>query len=372
MRILGDGLFINTIGGQSTGLPANVTLSWPLRSNLNLERGAGTPTFTRSSTGTAVKSSLLSSYAIDAARFEDNGYLSETASTNLIWPSNDFTHGNWGKSAPVTLTPNYGVSPDGTTNSTRVQFTASAQLLSTSQAGITGTVSSGTWVKGVATETIQIAVGGVDQLFVLDGTWQFLKNENKTAISAEFNINTFGGATARDIEIYEAQVEAQSFTSSTTPTTTTAVTRAKDVLTYPLQVGEFNETEGTIEFDFSTRDPDGTRFLISISDGTSANRLAVSVSSSNTIQAVSVVASATAGFAQTGVISNLEQLKKVVVTYKSNQLRIYIDGVQEAEDLTVNLPTGLDTVHVGARETQANQLNGHIKNILFRNEVVAP
>ena len=150
----------------------------------------------------------------------------ERASTNLLRYSEAFDNAVWTKSAGVTVTANYGASPSGSTNAARLQFNAANLSLSQGTSLAAGMVCSGSvWAKGVAGQSITVSSGGIDQLFVLSGAWQRLQANNKTATGGAFAISTLGGATARDLQVWGAQLETGALTTSYYPTAAAAATR---------------------------------------------------------------------------------------------------------------------------------------------------
>jgi hypothetical protein len=82
--------------------------------------------------------------------------LLEPQRTNLVTQSEYF--GAWNKSTgAITITSNYGLSPDGSQNSSRVQFTAASQHINISTSLGIGVTSTGSvYIKGTAGETIKL------------------------------------------------------------------------------------------------------------------------------------------------------------------------------------------------------------------------
>lgn len=88
-------------------------LYMPLISNLDIERGVGTATFARSTTATYVDTAgVVQDAAVDEARFEAEGYLSEGASTNQFLHSEDFADAEWTKSS-ASVDSGVTTGPDG-------------------------------------------------------------------------------------------------------------------------------------------------------------------------------------------------------------------------------------------------------------------
>lgn len=114
------------------------------------ESGVGDFDFTRATTATRVNSSgLIETVATNVPRLEYplidgvvNGCPSlilEPQGTNLETKSNGFS--TWGTVSNTTRTADYIISPDGTLNGTRLQFTANGFVANTPQSLATYTVS---------------------------------------------------------------------------------------------------------------------------------------------------------------------------------------------------------------------------------------
>ena len=174
--------------------------------------------------------------------------LLEPQRTNLITNSEYF--GTW--TGSTYITSNYAISPDGSQNASRCLFTGSNQVLTITSSLSTGVSCSATiYVKGTSGETIRLAAGGVDTMHTLNGDWQRIET-NATSINSTFVLNTFGGATARDLLIFGAQLEEASYATSYIPTYGSSVTRSIDTGSLNLVGAGINDgwTSGTIFIEF--------------------------------------------------------------------------------------------------------------------------
>lgn len=139
--------------------------------------------FTRATTGT---------------RINEDGYI-EDVPYNLLTYSEDFSV--WSKEATVTLTANYGLAPDGTQTSTRMQMDANDSIYRSVSSGNTFSVH----IKGAAGETIRVA-NGTTITHTLTGRWDRVSVHDSGDSSTQVTLNTYSSATARDIQIWGAQL----------------------------------------------------------------------------------------------------------------------------------------------------------------------
>ena len=181
--------------------------------------------------------------------------LLEPQRTNVV-PQSEYFAGAWFTNA--TLTSNYGISPEGVRNSTRVNYSGASQYLAIGFQGAAGTGS--VYVKGVIGETITIGAGGAGggSLHTLNGEWQRVSfYDNGT--SSFFTINTYNNASARDIEVFGAQIEQDAtYPTSYIPTYGTSQTRLVEKLADGIDIGSFTSNYNTLFFDWGDMEDKST------------------------------------------------------------------------------------------------------------------
>jgi hypothetical protein len=275
---------------------------------------------------------------IDFTDTSKGALLLEPQSTNLITYSEDFSQ--WTTQGAISTTSNYGISPDGENNSTRILFSGGSQQIYknfTSSSGVTGSI----YIKGNSGEAIKFGVtGGGEQIFTLNADWQRLTTYSGS--STRLTINTFGASsTARDIQLWGAQVEEQSFPTSYIPTYGSIATRNADVCNNSGSAQDFNSEEGVLYAEIAALVNDSSVREISLSDGTANNRIELRYgAASNRLQLVA----RSSGSVQASISNsdyNILLSNKVAIKYKANDFALWINGVEVGTDTSGNAPIGL-------------------------------
>ena len=187
------------------------------------------------------------------------GYQAEGARTNLCLRSEDFTTGwtyaSGGTGSAPVVTANQAIAPNGTLTADKIVMTLNGgtTLGDTStiyQAPATGagTYTGSLWLKGeVGGEVVLLrhVAGGAYAQLTLTTEWQrFSVTEVRAADNFELVLRgSLGSSNAVTIYAWGAQLELGAFASSYIATTTAAVTRNADVLTYSLS-GNMLDTKG--------------------------------------------------------------------------------------------------------------------------------
>jgi hypothetical protein len=148
----------------------------------------------------------------------------------------------------------------------------------------------------------------------------------------------YAGTTDFGLFLYGLMNEAGSYASSYVNTLAASVTRGADACSKTGISSLIGQTEGTlfVEFENNANFNSNIDRIISISDGTSSNRLYLAKLSSGASYFVAV-----SGGTQTGEITGSAIPTgnvKIAVAYKTNDCIIYINGAAAGTDTSVTIP----------------------------------
>jgi hypothetical protein len=328
--------------------------------------------FTRDCVATRInQNGLIEEVGLNVPRldYSDGGcpsLLLEPQRTNLVPFSEDFTQSNWLNIGNPTITPNYGVSPNGTLSSTRLQYGGSDNSLYESLAHTIGD-SASIYVKGTNGETIQFGAGGnvaAGVLFTLNGDWQ--KIEYQSDGGNQFCIGTFKSATARDIEIFGAQLEEGSYATSYIPTSGAEVTRFKDEASKDNLESYINSSEGVLYAELNIGNiSDASRYL-SISDGSTSNRIRLYIGTNS-----SVIYGVLNDVISQGYNIGTTSYNKVAVKWKQNEFKFFVNGVLiSSNNDSITLPIGMNRIGFDRGNGSSASLFGKTKDLRVYNEAL--
>ena len=336
--------------------------------------GSGDLTFTRASTATRVnESGLIESVATGVPRIDYTGggcgkLLLEPQRTNLLPYS---VGGGTGYSTfgTVTVTNNFGVSPDGTTTATRVNGSGVWRYRNennTSLAPSTNYTFS-VYVKsntaGNQTFRLYLYNANFSADLVATPTWQRF-TFNSTSSASVTQIHGLASDTsnnAADVQVWGWQMEQGSFPTSYIPTTSTAVTRVADSASKSGISSLIGQTEGVLYAEISTNNDTATK-TITLSDGTSNNRIQLFY-----FNGVAIYGScSSAGANQALIFTNIDVSNniKVAFKYKVNDFALWVNGVKVAFDTTGAVPTNLNTL-IFNNASGLSDFYGNVQNLMI-------
>jgi hypothetical protein len=334
--------------------------------------GSGDLDVTRATTATRVNSlGLIESVANNVPRLDyTNGscpsLLVEPQRTNNILYSEQFDNATW-FSLNVTVTANNAISPDGTQNADKIDYTNNNNYL-------IGTASPNT--QNTAYTISCYAKKGTTDIFVFREAFYFgstakFNLTNGTIVTdstGTAKITSVGNGWYRcsitqaytsgqtnmqwsydsyfntgNLYLWGAQIEAGAYTTSYIPTTTASVTRNADVISKTGITSLIGQTEGTIfveeVYDASIANNGGLDdTLVSLTDGTSSNLISIfhyGLGIGNVLFFIRL-----SGATQVAISTSTPTsgTYKIALAYKNNDVVAYINGVQIGTDTSATIP----------------------------------
>jgi len=354
-------------------------------------------TFTRASSAYRVnESGLLESVATDVARFDHDpltgarrGFLIEESRTNSALQSESLTDAFAAEN--VSFSANATTAPDGAATADKmVSGTGSVEWHRANQGSITVTNTTHTlsiWVKaaGHSHGFIDIYEGdgsGFSDSFVfnldtgtagsslfggiIDSTdieewpdgWYRVWVVFTPAAGSQFRFdpgiarsdgirNQFEGNGTDGLYYWGWQVEAGAFPTSYIKTTSASATRAADVASLDTLTPWFNADEGTLFMQgesFDTLPSAGNDRFVSLDDGTSNERMALSISNDARAQAFVQDGGSVVVDLQGAVVN--QNVFKAAFAYKADDFALSVNGNAVLTDTSGTLPT-VDTLQLG-------------------------
>ena len=271
--------------------------------------------------------------------------LLEKQSTNLYPYSEDLTQ--WLTIGTPTITGNNAISPDGTTNADRVQFSASGDLVYNSGTGSVGANVLTVYAKaktGTAQKFRFFANGATTFSSDLTATDQWQRFEfpfTLTVVTAGLSAASTG---ASDVLFWGFQHEVSSYPTSYIPTTSASATRVAEICAKTGISSLIGQTEGVLFIDFDFNGNYSSGGIIPISTvGTPGSEMYIWVQTSGLL--LCEVANSGIQASISGAIGAIGR-KKVALAYKQNDFVVYLNGTQVGTDTSGTVPTQ-SAVYIG-------------------------
>ena len=283
-----------------------------------------------------------------------------------------------GSNPSPTLTANYTIAPDGTLTATRLQTSVTGTNYSL--IGFPTTASDGSG-GGYYTASVYVKSNtGSSQEIAFYG--QSSSPTNRTATTEWSRIQFTGQRLANtkyaylgtinatdddiDISVWGAQIElVDSYPSSLIYTGASTETRLKDECLNGGDSDLFNITEGTFFVDannFGT--PLNGYNMITISDGTGSNYIRFIYESSR----IRVSVLGLGDYFITSVNDN--QRNKTLVTFKENEMKVFLNGSLVHTDTLGVLPTDMDRLNFASQSGTSRHFEGKVYDTRFYDRVL--
>ncbi|MQX35471.1 phage head spike fiber domain-containing protein [Roseospira navarrensis] len=362
-------------------------LAWPdlVPSALSVTRAAAATRVTAFGRIETVAAGTLR-HDFDPATGVYRGWLLEAARTNHVLFSSAMTDALW-QTAAATVAAGSATAPDGAGAADRVTEDSATAIHTLYQedlafsAGQSYTLS--IFARSAGRERLQLVLPstafGAVQSAVFDlttGTVGFVEGTASPAIEAlpdgwyrcaitatatttvalapiHFRLRDTGGSSTyagdgtSGVHVWGAQVEDGAGATSFIATGATAVTRPADQVSLALGADAVNPREGSLLVCGTV--PDGqSAVLAEVSDGSTANRIAVAFDTSGgggADASVVTVGATVAALTQAGVSGGLES--RCAVAYAADDFAQSVNGLAPATDTAGAVPSGLSTLTLG-------------------------
>jgi hypothetical protein len=155
--------------------------------------------------------------------------------------------------------------------------------------------------------------------------------------------STYTGDGTSGVYIFGAQVEEASYpTSYIVSNSGSATTRLAEVCDGSGNASTFNDSEGVLFAQIGALADDLTQRHIAISDGSTINAVRIHYhTTSNSIRG-QIRAGGSVEASLTHIVPDIKDFHKVAISYKENDVKLYVDGVLLLTDTSASMPTGLD------------------------------
>ena len=177
---------------------------------------------------------------------------------------------------------------------------------------------------------------------------------------------SFAGDGSSGIFLWGAMIEEKAFSTSYISTTGSTVTRAAETCNSAGNSTVFNSTEGVLYAEISALASDSTAKEITLSDGTTNNRVIISYNTANKIRINYRKASSNI-FDQTKTITITES-NKVAVKYKLNDFSFFVNGTKVASSTSGSVMSANTLTQLNFDDGSGSfDFYGKIKNVQIYN-----
>ena len=317
--------------------------------------------------------------------------LLEPASTNLVTystpiNSSPYSYSGGGVGVAPTYTANAGISPDGTSTAVKLFFdinggTTSSDLSQFAYTGsaLTGDYTSSFYLKSSDSNSYTVTLlntNGITSEAVITPEWQrfTLYNGGGTTSTNLIRIRLRGNentSNTASLLAWGFQLENQAYATSLIPTAGSSQTRAGETCNDAGTSSTFNSTEGVLYLDFASLNNAGNYRLISLSDGTTSNRLFIGFRLDTGYLYYFVIV---AGSTQASNITTITatDFTKVAVKWKANDFALWVDGVEISSDTSgISFPADtLNTIQMNEGDGAGFEFYGKVKDLRVYNEAL--
>jgi hypothetical protein len=299
-----------------------------------------------------------------ATRVNENGLIEEVAS-NV--PRLDYSDGGCPSlllepfarnyiinSQALSLTPtkngtfvdNFAISPDGTLNATKLTATDTDPFFYQSVSFATASYTASIYVKGIGSsigKDFRIVIGSnsTTPKLTIPSEWtRFEYTATMSSGSTNVGLEIADPAVIGDeVLVWGFQLEENSYSTSYIKTIGTTQSRSADTANGAGNASTFNDSSGVLMMEISALANDGTNRYISLSDGSTSNRVNIFFDSNNNLRGFYNGLSGSITINIDTTINN-----KIAFKYKSGDSGFWVNGIEVATRADSLSLSGLDSI----------------------------
>ncbi|PCH95885.1 MAG: hypothetical protein COB83_07205 [Gammaproteobacteria bacterium] len=175
------------------------------------------------------------------------------------------------------------------------------------------------------------------------------------------NTLSYLGNSNDGVYIWGAQFEKDNNTSYIA-TSGAIATRLKDQVTGAGDAALFNDAEGVLYVESKALSNSGTDRIVSLSDGTTSNRVYVFYDTNNELNFF-IVSGGVFQVSQVAAGVDILNMNRMAISWSASSTLIYVDGTEILSDPSITTPTGLSTLNLSHPNGTSNEFNAETNNI---------
>ena len=314
------------------------------------------------------------SYDITNGVVEDKPHLLlEPSSTNRIKFSEDFSQWNDLSSNNVEYVADL-VNPDGSVGGYKVKgdgiFVTDGSGMSGAATSTSGRSIYARSVSGTGNVQLLSHNTNTNNVFTVNETWQRFELNSSPQIGGNFYVDLRGASsTLSEVYVFAAQSESIDIVTSYIKTAGTTITRAAE--TCNNSKPSVNSTEGVLYAEIAALANDNTYRILSISDGTTNERVYMQYTNASNKVAVVVKDGGVTQANMVYVLSDATNFSKVALKWKANDFALWVDGSQRSTDTSGSVSSAgtLNVINFDAGNGNSD-FYGKVKGLAVYNEAL--
>lgn len=192
-----------------------------------------------------------------------------------------------------------------------------------------------------------------------------------SARSTSGNIDSNDTSSTAFVFLWGAMIQQNTFLTSYIKTTDTQVTRTEDVCQDSGNLALFNSAEGSMFVDIQKSIKDSSSGRITISDGSSFNRVTIGKETNNSQFRLFVAHTNGTIDAQKYTNVDFDVRNKFIITWKLNDFKFYQNGFLIHIDISGSVPTGLNAFAFNENNLGSQDFFGQINNVQYYNTAIS-